>query len=130
MKLWEINWKDRETKYKMRSQSGEFEINDLFHVDGNNLFSNTGKAIQCIFNLKAILEADFEPVVDWSKVEVDTPIILPGGGRVYFSHYQNGFVYYFGEGRTSWSSYGSCVVGKKDSEKCKLAKIGEDDERD
>lgn len=45
---------------------------------------------------------------DWSKVAVDTPIIVNElfsvDVRRYFKEYKNGKVYYFSGGRTSWSS--------------------------
>lgn len=44
---------------------------------------------------------------DWSKVAVDTPIIVKEicsiELRRYFKEYKDGKVYYFGDGRTSWS---------------------------
>ena len=44
---------------------------------------------------------------DWSKVAVDTPIIVKEicsiELRRYFKEYKGGKVYYFGDGRTSWS---------------------------
>lgn len=44
---------------------------------------------------------------DWSKVAVDTPIIVKEICSVelrrYFKEYKDGKVYYFGDGRTSWS---------------------------
>lgn len=46
-------------------------------------------------------------VFDWSKVAVDTPIIVKEicsiELRRYFKEYKDGKVYYFGDGRTSWS---------------------------
>lgn len=51
-------------------------------------------------------------IVDWSKVAVDTPILvrdLPAGDvRRYFKEYKDGKVYYFSGGRTSWS----CVTSE------------------
>ena len=50
-------------------------------------------------------------IVDWSKVAVDTPIIvneLPSVElRRYFKEYKDGKVYYFSGGRTSWNSMSS-----------------------
>ncbi len=44
---------------------------------------------------------------DWGKVAVDTPIIVKEicsiELRRYFKEYKDGKVYYFGDGRTSWS---------------------------
>lgn len=50
-----------------------------------------------------------EPPVDWSKVAVDTPILVRDGEegkwlRRYFANYENGTVYAWECGATSWSS--------------------------
>lgn len=57
-------------------------------------------------------------IVDWSKVPVDTPIIvneLPSVElRRYFNEYKYGKVYYFSNGRTSWSGMSSeCIEPKR-----------------
>ncbi|HET8688057.1 MAG TPA: hypothetical protein VFM18_15590 [Methanosarcina sp.] len=47
--------------------------------------------------------------VDWSKVPVDTKLIVDNGGeklKRYFSHYKNSTVYTFDKGQTSWSCAG------------------------
>lgn len=66
-------------------------------------------------------------VFDWSKVAVDTPIIVNElfsiDLRRYFKEYKNGKVYYFSGGRTSWSSITSEYTTP---DKAKLA--GGDDE--
>lgn len=66
-------------------------------------------------------------IVDWSKVAVDTPIIVNElfsvDLRRYFKEYKNGKVYYFSGGRTSWSSITSEYTTP---DKAKLA--GGDDE--
>lgn len=69
-----------------------------------------------------------EPKVDWSKVEVDTPILVRNSedgewlGR-YFATYENGAVYAWDSGFTSWSTY-----GPKDISKWKYAKLAETEE--
>lgn len=49
-------------------------------------------------------------IVDWSKVAVDTPIKVRYSNGVvvnrYFSKFAYGEVYYFSDGRTSWSELG------------------------
>lgn len=64
---------------------------------------------------------------DWSKVAVDTPIIVKEicsiELRRYFKEYKDGKVYYFGDGRTSWSGITSEYTTP---DKVKLA--GGDDE--
>lgn len=49
-----------------------------------------------------------EPPVDWSKVAVDTPILIRDSsfsewGKRYFAKYENGIVYAWSNGTTSWS---------------------------
>lgn len=56
-------------------------------------------------------------IVDWSKVAVDTPIIVNELSSVelrrYFKEYKDNKVYYFSNGRTSWSSITSeCIEPK------------------
>lgn len=73
---------------------------------------------RCGVNLIADLLPDFnEPnyldigkylgIIDWSKVAVDTPIIVNELPSVelcrYFKEYKDGNVYYFSGGRTSWN---------------------------
>lgn len=55
-----------------------------------------------------LLEEYKEPEVDWSKVEVDTPILVRDTEdeqweRRYFAKYEDGYVYAWDVGRTSWS---------------------------
>lgn len=56
-----------------------------------------------------LLEDYKEPEVDWSKVEVDTPILVrtvewAEWARRYFAKYEDGMVYVWNLGRTSWSA--------------------------
>ena len=50
-----------------------------------------------------------EPEIDWSKVEVDTPILvahfeLGEWSKRYFAKYEDGRVYAWDNGRTSWNT--------------------------
>lgn len=52
-----------------------------------------------------------EPPIDWTKVAVDTPILVRDSVSLewtkrYFAKYENGSVYAWHYGTTSWSSYG------------------------
>ena len=56
-----------------------------------------------------LLEEYEEPEVDWSKVEVDTPILVrdfEGSDwfRRHFAKYENGLVYAWKDSRTSWTA--------------------------
>lgn len=46
-------------------------------------------------------------IVDWSKIQVDTPIVVKNGIGVelnrHFKKFDNGEIHYFSNGRTSWS---------------------------
>ena len=70
-----------------------------------------------------LLEEYEEPETDWSKVEVDTPILVRQGknGRWlerHFAKYENGNVYAWEDGQTSWT--------EADEIKWKYAKLVED----
>ena len=50
-----------------------------------------------------------EPKVDWSKVEVDTPILVRDSENTewlkkHFAKYEDGIVYVWNLGRTSWTA--------------------------
>lgn len=67
--------------------------------------------------------------VDWSKVKVDTKILVRGNeqadwGKRYFAKYENELVYVWGCGRTSWSAFDKEVFGWK------YAKLAEEEEND
>lgn len=57
------------------------------------------------------LEEEYkEPETDWSKVAIDTPILVSRDGAIwlkrYFCRYENGKVRAFVNGKTEWSSLG------------------------
>ena len=65
-----------------------------------------------------------EPEIDWSKVEVDTPILVRQGKNGtwlerHFAKYENGDVYAWVDGQTSWTG--------ADKVKWKFAKLAEDE---
>lgn len=59
--------------------------------------------------------AEYLGIVDWSKVAVDTPILVSANGRKwikrYFAKLQDGEVYAWDDGVTSWSaSHKQCTT--------------------
>lgn len=69
-----------------------------------------------------------EPEVDWSKVEVDTPILVRDNeqrswNRRYFAKFENGHVYAWADGCTSWSA-----KNKNEITTWKYAKLAEDED--
>lgn len=75
-----------------------------------------------------LLEEYEELEVDWSKVEVDTPILVrtvewAEWARRYFAKYEDGMVYVWNLGRTSWSA-----TYDKDVSAWPYAKLAESEE--
>ena len=99
---------------------GDFVV-DNFHrkwkVDKGDL-SLDWCDLNDFYTLKQILDLDFKKVydVDWSKVEVDTKILVSEDGDVwykkYFAKYENGKVCTFIGGATSFSSGGYFISWK------------------
>lgn len=65
-----------------------------------------------------------EPETDWSKVEVDTPILVRNDGvkwvKRHFAKYENGLVYAWKDSCTSWTT--------EDMAEWEYAKLAEDEE--
>ena len=70
------------------------------------------------YNLKELFDLEFKKVydIDWSKVDVDTKILVSYDGNVwrrrYFAKYENDKVYAFVGGATSFSNRGSYISWK------------------
>ena len=70
----------------------------------------TQEVIEDNLTLDEILHMEFEEIVDvdWSKVQVDTKILVSGDGkdwyRRYFAKYENGFIYAFPDGLSSFTA--------------------------
>ena len=80
----------------------------------------------CLFNISDVMSCGnkrikwaiseyVEPSVDWSKVAVDTPILVRDSTNLewtkrHFARYENGSVYAWNGGATSWSSNGYTVA--------------------
>ena len=75
-----------------------------------------------------LMEDYEEPEVDWSKVEVDTPILVRDSENTewlkkHFAKYKDGIVYVWNLGRTSWSA-----TNDKDVSAWQYAKLIENEE--
>ena len=89
-----------------------------------------GKSDSCggfAYKFREWLNSEYvEPPVDWSKVAVDTPILVRDSEeeawiKRYFAKYYNGIVYAWGGGTTSWSAERSTCW--------KMAKLAESEEK-
>ena len=68
----------------------------------------TQECIEDMFNLDEIVRMDFEEIVDWFKVPVDTKILVSEDGkdwyRRHFVKYENGIIYAFPDGLSSFTA--------------------------
>ena len=94
-------------KYNGSNFCTEFVVPYILKSD--DCFNNCSKCgmLQMIW----LLEDYEEPKVDWGKVEVDTPILVRHSEKAewirrYFAKYENGMVYAWGSGLTSWTTHG------------------------
>ena len=83
----------------------------------------------CIISKQEWANSEYvEPPVDWSKVAVDTPILVRDSEKNvwkkrYFAKYENGMVCAWGCGATSWSADSDNVCDWK------MAKLAESEEK-
>lgn len=76
----------------------------------------TQEVIEDNLTLDEILQMEFEEIVnvDWSKVQVDTKILVSEDGkdwyRRYFAKYENGSVHVFPDGRSSFTTEVSDII--------------------
>lgn len=80
-----------------------------------------------------LMEEYEEPEVDWSKVEVDTPILVKAiddgkWNKRYFAKYEGGKVYAWQAGGTSWNK--DCVASWKHAKLAEDEKKGKEPEVD
>lgn len=81
------------------------------------------------YNFREWLNSEYvEPPVDWSKVAVDTPILVKDvksgeWNRGYFAMYANGTVFTWYHGATSWSAEGELDIASWE-----FAKLAESEE--
>ena len=68
---------------------------------------DTGEDIQELYNFYFLLYEEYEEILDWSKVDVDTKILVSENGkdwdRRYFAKYDYNRVYAWDYGATSYS---------------------------
>ena len=103
-------------KDKIYSHNGEHFCHDfvrpiILEVDECNGRCTRCNLIQAMWLMSEYTEPE-EPEVGWSKVEVDTPILVRNTdneewNKRYFARYENGTIYARISGRTSWTAYDS-----------------------
>lgn len=110
MKAWEICKKENVGKTYVDDKEGvkwkvEQKYKDIF-----DLYDNENDSISYYeYGISQLAEMNFEEIIDWSKVLVDTKILVrdkkdEGWKRKYFAKYKDGRVYTWTWGRTSFSA--------------------------
>ena len=111
---------------EIREYKGVNFCNDFVMPNILKLVSCHGDCAKCrMLQTIWLLEDCEEPETDWSKVEVDTPILVKDHEdkewlKRYFAEYKDGVVYTWTNGRTSWNE--DCTHGWK------YAKLAESEE--
>lgn len=102
-----------------KCNNGDYVVdnnNRLWKIDKGDLTNKT-YFIFNIYNLKEILDLQFKKVyeVDWSKVPVDTKILVSNNNnkwyKRHFAKYENDEVFAFMNGTTSYTD-NSCITWK------------------
>lgn len=102
-------------------------------IDG--FYKCNGEEYTCIGRTHGILPdleigevidiADELGIIDWSKVEVDTPVLVSNDNKEwikrYFARYEDGNVYCWLNGKTSWTAIRELAIGHWDY--TKLAEV-------
>jgi hypothetical protein len=100
--------------YDLGFRKAEIEDDVLFFFCGEREFLNpflprVMVASTCFEEKDRLIDiAEYLGIVDWSKVEVDTPILVKHRveetwEKRHFACFKNGYVYTWREGTTSWS---------------------------
>ena len=114
MKIWDICKKENlEKKYKVLYDTTTWTVlyTDVFD-SSVTLKDVNNNDIKTMYGLSELLDFDFEEIIDWSKVPVDTKILVANligndGELVwkkrYFAKYENGKIYAWTYGATSFT---------------------------
>ena len=85
---------------------GRWEIEEIRNGEFE-FFNVKGEVLDEIYFISQITRMEFKEVIDWSKIPVDTKLLVSRNGedwyRRYFAKYENDKVYCFDSGATSFS---------------------------
>lgn len=111
MKAWEICKEENVGKKYVDSNCNEWEVYKIRLINGDyyDLRDCNDNDLSKEYYLSSILELDFEEVVNWSKVPVDTKILVRVSehnewSKRHFAKFENGFIYAWDNGKTSFTS--------------------------
>ena len=91
---------------RMQADTNKWQVSSCKKAIGASAFKNI---LPNMNNNELVSIAEELGIVDWSKVEVDTPVFVRDGiDEVwkcrYFAEYKDGKVYTWRDGKTSWSN--------------------------
>ena len=131
MKAWEICKKENVGKFYVDDiQGSKWEVRQEENQDVYDLYDGYGCIISYhSFPISQLAEMNFEEMIDWSKVPVDSKILVSdkedkGWKRKYFAKYKDGKVYAWAWGKTSFTANNNEDV--TDWEYAKLYNEGEE----
>ena len=120
-KLYDDGW-----RYYVRNIGGVAHLTTKKPVmTGNILEITSGGTTKCVNAIRSIMPkidkcgildiAEELGIVDWRNIKVDTPILVSNDNKEwikrYFARYENGNVYGWLNGKTSWTATGELSIG-------------------
>ena len=114
MKIWDICKKENlGKKYKLLYDTTTWTVlyTDIFETSVT-LKGVNNNDIKMVYDLSDLLNFDFKEIIDWSKVAVDTKILVADftgndneivWKKRHFAKYENGKIYAWCDGLTSFS---------------------------
>lgn len=129
-KLYDDGW-----RYIIGSNSTFIYLTKIKPLIIDGFYKCNGEEYTCIGRTHGILPdleigevmdiADELCIIDWSKVEVDTPVLVSNDNKEwikrYFARYEDGNVYCWLNGKTSWTAICELSIGHWDY--TKLAEV-------
>ena len=91
-----------------------YEVVESFNGNLNLKNINTHSYIESELALIDIVNGEFEEYLDWTKVPVDTKVLVSDNGdtwhKRHFAKYENGSVHVFPDGRSSFTTEVSDII--------------------
>ena len=131
MKAWDICKKENVGKKYKDNEGNYWKVFKTVLTNGNyyDLKNNLNEELSTNYYMSKIAELDFEEVIDWSKVPVDTKIEVRVSehnewNKRHFAKFENGFIYAWDNGKTSFTS--NTKVSYTSWQQAKLYEEGEE----
>ena len=108
MKIWKICKRENVGKMYIDDKGEKWKVEQKYK-DIFDLYDNENDSISCYgYGISELVEMNFEETIDWNKVPIDTKLLVSDNGKTwfkrYFDKYENGKIYAWVDGRTSFSA--------------------------